>query len=176
WTLLREGGQMVSDQFPAPAITSDPFPFLTATPLGALQTIGLLGIIWYRRAAWWAAPLLCLTGGAYLYRATAAARYIVTGHTGLYYHTARMITVLLAVAGVLTIAHAVPGLVRRFGTRDTIPHGVTATAVAVLIGWSAFTYWQAWTPPTTDPATDPAAARGTQRYAVLAHTEPRPNG
>ncbi|WP_344437083.1 hypothetical protein, partial [Actinomadura bangladeshensis] len=32
------------------------------------------------------------------------------------------------------------------------------------------------TPPTTDPATDPAAARGTQRYAVLAHTEPRPNG
>lgn len=172
WTLLRDGGQMVSDQFPAPAITSDPFPFLTATPLGALQTIGLLGIIWYRRATWWATPLLCLVGGAYLYRAVAAARYIVTGHTGLYYHTARMITVLLAVAGVLTIAHAVPGLVRRFGTRDTVPYGTAATAIAVLIGWSAFTYWQAWTPPTTGPA----AAGGTQRYAVLAHTEPRPNG
>jgi hypothetical protein len=172
WTLLREDGRMVSDQFPAPAITGDPFPFLAATPLGVLQVVGLLGIIWYRRAVWWATPLLCLVGGAYLYRAVAAARYIVTGHTGLYYHTARMITVLLAIAGVLTIAHAVPGLVRRIGTRDTVPYGVAATAVAALIGWSAFTYWHAWTPPTGDPA----AAGGTRRYATLAHTEPRPNG
>ncbi|TDC71707.1 hypothetical protein E1200_01330 [Actinomadura sp. GC306] len=172
WTLLREGGQMVSDQFPAPAITGDPFPFLAATPLGAIQTIGLAGVVWYRRATWWATPLLCLVGGAYLYRAVAAGRYIVTGNTGLYYHTARMITVLLAVAGVLTLAHAVPGLVRRFGTRDTVPSGATAAAVAVLVGWSAFTYWQAWTPPTSDPA----AVGGTRRYAVLAHTEPRPDG
>ncbi|MFB4308367.1 arabinofuranosyltransferase [Actinomadura sp. GTD37] len=172
WALLREGGQMVSDQFPAPAITGEPFPFLTATPLGALQTIGLLGVVWYRRAAWWATPLLCLVASAYLYRAVAATRYIITGHTGLYYHTARMITVLLAIAGVLTIAHAAPGLIRRLATRDTIPHGLTATAVAGLIGWSAFTYWHAWTPPTSDIAT----TGGSRRYATLAHAEPRPGG
>lgn len=170
--LLREGGQMVSDQFPAPAITGEPFPFLTATPLGVLQTIGLLGVLWYRRAVWWAMPLLCLVASAYLYRAVAASRYIITGHTGLYYHTARMITVLLAIAGVLTIVHAAPGLVRRLATRDTIPHGITATAVAALIGWCGFTYWHAWTPPTSDIA----STGGTRRYATLAHTEPRPGG
>ncbi|MFA1537985.1 arabinofuranosyltransferase [Actinomadura monticuli] len=170
--LLRDGGQMVSDQFPAPAITGEPFPFLAVTPLGVLQTVGLLGVIWYRRAAWWATPLLCLVASAYLYRAVAASRYIVTGHTGLYYHTARMITVVLAIAGVLTIVRAAPGLVRRLATRDTIPHGVTATALAGLIGWSAFTYWHSWTPPTSDVA----AAGGTRRYATLAHTEPRPDG
>ncbi len=172
WTLLTDGGQMVSDLFPAPAITSRLFPFLAATPLGLLQTIGLLGLVWYRRAAWWATPLLCLVAGAYLYRAVATARYLVTGHTGLYYHTDRMITVLLAIAGVLTIVHAAPGLIRRFATRDTIPRGLTATTVAVLIGWCGFTYWHAWTPPTTDPG----GVGGTRRYATLAHTEPRPNG
>ena len=170
--LLREGGEMVSDQYPAPAITGEPFPFLTATPLGLLQTLGLLGVVWYRRTTWWATPLLCLVASAYLYRAVAASRYIITGHTGLYYHTARMITVLLAIAGVLTIVHAAPGLVRRLATRDTIPHGITATAVAALIGWCGFTYWHAWTPPTSDIA----ATGGTRRYAVLAHTEPRPGG
>ncbi|NKZ02191.1 arabinofuranosyltransferase [Actinomadura latina] len=172
WTLLRDGGQMVSDEFPAPAITSGLFPFLDATPLGLLQAIGLAGLLWYRRAAWWATPLLCLVAGAYLYRALATARYLVNGHTGLFYHTARMVTVLLAIAGVLTVAHAAPGLVRRLATRDTIPNGLTATAVTVLIGWCGFTYWHEWTPPTTDPAT----ATGTRRYAVLAHTEPRPDG
>ncbi|WP_165978592.1 arabinofuranosyltransferase [Actinomadura darangshiensis] len=172
WTLIRDGGQMVSDLFPAPAITGDPFPFLAATPLGALQAIGLLGMVWYRKTAWWATPLLCLVAGAYLYRAMGTARYILTGHTGLYYHTARMVAALLAVAGVLTLMHALPALVRRLATRDTVPHGVTATAIAVLIGWIGFAYWQAWTPPTSDPA----AATGNRRYAVLAHTEPRPDG
>lgn len=174
WTLLREGGQMVSDQFPAPAITSNPFPFLAATPLGLLQLTGLAGAIWYRRTTWWATPLLCLIGGAYLYRAVAAARYVFTDHTGLFYHTARMITVLLAIAGVLTIVHAGPGLVRRFATRDTVPHGITAAALAALVGWSAFSYWREWTPP--PPGTDIAEVTDTHRYAVLAHAEPRPNG
>jgi hypothetical protein len=172
WTLLTDGGQMVSDLFPAPAVTSGLFPFLAATPLGLLQTIGLLGLVWYRRAAWWATPLLCLVAGAYLYRAVATARYLLTGHTGLFYHTDRMITVLLAIAGVLTIVHAAPGLIHRFATRDTIPRGLTATTVAVLIGWCGFTYWHAWTPPTADPG----GVGGTRRYATLAHTEPRPNG
>ncbi|MFA1546816.1 arabinofuranosyltransferase [Actinomadura chokoriensis] len=172
WALVREGGQMVSDQFPAPAITSSPFPFLTASPLGVLQTIGLLGIVWYRRAAWWAVPLLCLVASAYLYRAVGAFRYIITGHTGLFYHTDRMITVVLAIAGVLTIVHAAPGLVRRLATRESIPHAVTATAVAVLIGWSAFTYWHAWTPPTSGIA----SVGGTRRYATLAHAEPLRGG
>jgi hypothetical protein len=176
WTLLRDGGQMVSDQFPAPAITSNPFPFLDATPLGLLQLVGLAGAVWYRRTTWWATPLLCLTAGAYLYRAVAALRYVFTDHTGLFYHTDRMITVLLAIAGVLTVAHAAPGLVRRFATRDTIPHGVTAAALAALVGWSAFTYWREWTPPALDAGTDIAEVADTHRYAVLAHAEPRPNG
>ncbi|WP_084262792.1 arabinofuranosyltransferase [Actinomadura formosensis] len=172
WTLVSEGGQMVSDMFPAPAITGDPFPFLVATPLGVLQTIGLLGLVWYRRTMWWAMPLLWLVAGAYLYRVLGAARYILTGHTGLFYHTARMITVLLAIAGVLTVVQAAPGLLRRLAARDTLPSGVAATALAALIGWSAFTYWDAWTPP----AGGTAAVSGTRRYATLAHTEPRPGG
>jgi hypothetical protein len=164
WALVSHGGQMVSDLFPAPAITQNPFPFLAATPLGVLQLIGLLGAAWYRRAAWWAAPLLCLVAGAYLYRAIAMLRYVATGHTGLYYHTSRMIGVLLAVAGVLTLVHAVPRLVDRLATRTDAPRGAAVLAMAVLLAWTGNTYWQEWTP------------RPANRYPMLAHAEPRPDG
>ena len=71
----------------------------------------------------------------------------------------------LVTGGVYGIAAS--GLVVTYTTSGifNFAHG----AVAML---SAFTYWQAWTPPTSDPA----AVGGTRRYAVLAHTEPRPDG
>src|SRR5256885_12956009 len=43
--------------------------FRSPTPLGLLQLAGLLGMIWYRRSAWWARPLLVMTAGAFVYRA-----------------------------------------------------------------------------------------------------------
>jgi Arabinofuranosyltransferase N terminal len=164
WALATHGGQMVSDLFNAPAITGNPFPFLVATPLGALQLIGLLGAVWYRRVAWWATPLLCLVAGAYLYRAIAMLRYVATGHTGLFYHTSRLIGAALAVAGVLTLTRALPRIMARLATRADVPRGIGVVAMALLLAWTGFTYWQVWTPLPVN------------RYSLLAHAEPLPDG
>ncbi len=164
WALAGDGGQLVSDMFNSPSITGDPFPFVAATPLGVLQLTGLLGAVWYRRAAWWATPILCLVAGAYVYRAIAMLRYVATGHTGLFYHTSRLIGGALAVAGVLTLVRAFPRLVDKLATRGDVPRGVGVVAIALPLAWTGATYWQEWMPYTGG------------RYPVLAHAEPLPDG
>ncbi|MFC5744296.1 arabinofuranosyltransferase [Actinomadura rugatobispora] len=170
WTLARDGGQLVADLYRAPAIDENPFPFTAMTPPGVLEAIGLAGLLWYRRTAWWAAPLLCLVAGTYAYRVIGMVRFAVTGHTGLFYHSTRMVGLALIVAGVLTIVRAGPGLARRLAGRPAAPAGFAATALAVLIAWTGAVYWQAWKP-------DPGAARTSPGgYAARAHTEPLPDG
>jgi hypothetical protein len=164
WALVFHGGQLTSDLYISPSLTSNPFPFVTATPLGVLQITGLLGAAWYRRAAWWAMPLLGLVAGAYLYRAFAMLRYVATGHSGLFQHSSQLVGAALAVAGVLTLVRAAPGLVRKLATRNNVPRGVGVVALVMLLAWTGAIYWQEWTPPTAG------------RYPRLAHAEPLPDG
>lgn len=177
-TLVMHGGQMVADLYEAPSIVASPFPFLSATPLGALQLAGLAGMVWYRRDAWWATPLLCLVLGTYLYRFVMLARFIDGGHTGQLYYTGRLVSGLLAAAGVLTLAQAGPGLFRRLATRSVPPRGAGVAVLAVLFVATGFGYWQTWMPGQVGGSSPIAAAPRSwpANYTTYAHVEPLPGG
>ena len=144
WGLLH-GSSQVDDLFQGGGIQDSPLLFLSPTPLGVLELIGVAGLIWWRGRVWWGIPLLLLTGSAYAYWLLGLASFSLSGHTLLLQDTPRMIGPLLAVAGVLTIAHTVPGIVRRLSVR-TVPAGLPALALCLLITWTAITSWQAWMP------------------------------
>ncbi|MFC6884341.1 MULTISPECIES: arabinofuranosyltransferase [Actinomadura] len=168
---LLSGGQVVADHFGAWAIALNPFPFLRPSFAGLLQLAGLAGLVWYRRAAWWAPPLTALVLGTYFYRLSCAVRYLLTGHTGMIHHAAVMTDALLVLAGVLTAARALPGLGRRL--RAVPPRGLGALGLACAAAWTGATCYEAWMPGSAGRAAVRAA--GTSPVA-RAHAEPAPDG
>jgi len=144
WTLLHGAQQM--DMFTGGGISANPLPFLAATPLAALELAGLAGMVWYRRRVWWATPMLLLTASAYAYRLFYLTVFILTGHTGSMQDTLRLIEPLLAMAGVLTVVQAAPGLTRRLTTAKPLPSGLPALGLCLVIAWTGVTLWQGWLP------------------------------
>lgn len=158
-TLARIGGTAVSDLYEPPGgVIGGLFPVFDATPLGALQLIGLIGLIVLRRTTWWATPMLILTAGVFLFRVLATGRYVLTGHTLAMYYTPRMYTMLLATAGVLAIGHGLAAFARREPERSATANGplrttlrtnlraITAVGIAVLLSWTAYELNRDWTP------------------------------
>jgi hypothetical protein len=162
WAVLTLGGDRVSDRYVSASINDGWFPFLTGTPLGMLQLVGLVGLVWLARSAWWARPLLLLVVGVYAYRLAAMVRYLFTGHTAFLHYTGRLYAVLFTVAGVLVVIHVTPPLVRRLRLRA--PALAAPAALAVALCWAAATFTVGWLPEHGD------------RFAVAAHTEPLPGG
>jgi hypothetical protein len=144
WGLMH-GSSQVDDLFQGGGIQDSPLLFLAPTPLGVLELIGVIGLIWWRGRVWWGTPLLLLTGGIYAYWLLGLASFIVANHHLLLQDTPRLIGPLLAAAGVLTIAHTAPGVVRRLSVR-TVPAGLPALGLCLLVIWTAVTAWQAWMP------------------------------
>jgi hypothetical protein len=162
WASLTRGGQSISDLYVSSSVNDGLFPFLEPTPLGALQLVGLLGLLTLWRLTWWARSLTLLVIGVYTYRLLFMLRYLDNGHTGFMHYTARLYGVLFTVAGVLTLAHVVPLALRRL--RFTPPRLAGAGLLAVLLAWSAGTFTHEWMPGAGSP------------FAVSAHTEPLPGG
>ena len=158
WGLLH-GSSQVDDLFQGGGIQDSPLLFLSPTPLGVLELIGVIGLIWWRGRVWWGRPLLLLTGSAYAYWLLGLASFSLSGHTLLLQDTPRLIGPLLAAAGVLTIAQAAPGIVRKISIR-TVPAGLPALGLCLLVIWTAVTAWQAWMPG------GPASATGLYQPAV----------
>jgi len=144
WALTH--GVQEMDMYLGGGISASPLPFLAATPLAALELAGLAGMVWYLRRTWWAAPMLLLTASAYAYRFFYLTLFILAGHTGSMQDTLRLIEPLLAMAGVLTVVQAVPGLVRRLSTAKTLPSGLPILGLSLVIAWTAVTLWQGWMP------------------------------
>jgi hypothetical protein len=175
WAMLH-GGQQLGDLYPASEISGSPVPFLAMTPLGVAQLIGLAGLLWLRRSVSWAPPLLAIVLGAYGYYLISFARYVTTGHTGLLHYVGTLISACLLAAAVLTACHTAPALARR--TATPFPHGAGAAAIAVVLVFAGYTYWQAnmpvilWTPGTTGGVSPNATAdRGSNLQAVRAHEQ-----
>lgn len=120
--------------------------------------MGLAGLVWFRRSVWWAAPLLALAVGALLYRVLAVLRFVASGHTSFMQYSSALVVATLTAAGILVLVHAVG--------RFAPPPGVAAGALALLLGWTAYTVGVAWLPSVDAPSS----------YAVQAHTEPLPDG
>jgi hypothetical protein len=144
WGFLH-GSSQVDDLFQGGGISDSPLLFLSPTPLGVLELIGVIGLLWWRGRVWWGKPLLLLTASAYAYWLLGLAAFSLSGHTLLLQDTPRMIGPILAAAGVLTIAHTAPGIAGRLSIR-TVPAGLPALALCLLITWTAITAWQGWMP------------------------------
>ncbi|MEJ3749902.1 arabinofuranosyltransferase [Actinomycetes bacterium KLBMP 9797] len=168
WAMLTQNGELVSDLFVSAGVNDNLFPFLEFTPLGALQLAGLVGLLFFYRSTWWAKPLLFLVLGVYAYRLISMVRFVFTEHTFFLHYTTRLYTVLLAISGVLTLAHAGPIVLRRL--RLTAPRAAGAAVLAASLAWAGSYYTDEWMPKTNGELYTGA------RYAWDAHTEPLPNG
>lgn len=168
WAMLTQDGELVSDLFVSGGLNTGLFPFLQFTPLGMLQLVGLVGLVWFYRSTWWAKPILFLVIGVYVYRLISMVRFVFTQHTFFLHYTARLYTVLMTIAGVLVVAHAAPIVLRRL--RLTAPRAAGAAVLAVALAWAGATYTGEWMPRAE------AALYTGPRYARDAHVEPLPGG
>jgi hypothetical protein len=176
WGLLH-GSSQVEYQYQGGGIQDSPLLFLAPTPLGVLQLIGVIGLLWYRGRVWWGKPLLLLIAGTYAYWLLGLASFIVANHHLLLQDTPRLIAPMLAAAGVLTIAHAAPGIVRRLNIR-TVPGGLGTLSLCLLSIFVAITAWQAWMPggPASVTGLYQPAVSTAKNDATLAFTQPLPDG
>lgn len=168
WGMATRGGQQISDRYVSPALTEGLFPFLDGGPIGFLQLIGLGGLVWLWRSVWWARPLLIMIIGVYGYRLLAMIRFVATGHTGFLHYTMRLSGTLLAIAGVLVVAHVAPIVLRRL--RVAPPRLAGSALLAVALGWTATTFTSSWMPSTS------GGTPATTKVAAAAHAEPLPGG
>jgi hypothetical protein len=176
WGLLH-GSSQVEYQYQGGGIQDSPLLFLSPTPLGVLELIGVIGLLWWRGRVWWATPLLLLTAGIYAYWLLGLASFVLANHHLLLQDTPRLTSLVLAAAGVLTIVQAAPALVRRLSI-GTVPAGLPALGLCLLIIWTAFTAWQAWMPggpPSVTGLYQPAVT-SQPNDTTAAFTLPRPDG
>ncbi len=176
WGLLH-GSSQVEYQYQGGGIQNSPLLFLSPTPLGVLELIGVAGLVWWRGRVWWGRPLLLLAGSAYAYWLLGLISFIVAKHHLLLQDTPRMIGLVLAAAGVLTIAQAAPGVVRRLSV-GTVPAGLPALALCLLIIWTGFSAWQAWMPggPTSPTGLLQPPVNSERNDTTAAFTTPLPGG
>jgi hypothetical protein len=165
--LTSGGGQPLSDLYLTNQITNEGFPFLDADLFGLLQLVGLAGLVLLRQRTFWARPMLYLVLGAYVFWLVLGIRFLMTGHTTLFYYVARFNSAVLAVAGVLALVHVLPLLARRLSVVP--PYRAGAAVVAVTLLWVGYTYWQDWRPrPWWD-------ADEINNYSAMSHLEPLPD-
>lgn len=164
--LFTKGGQALSDLYLTDQITNTGFPFLDLSLLGVLQLVGLGGLVWFRQRTHWAWPMLYLVLGAYGFWLILGIRFLINGHTTLFYYVARLNGTVLAVAGVLTLVHVVPILARRLDVVASYRAGAAVVAVALV--WVGYSYWQDWRPQSVSTTVDAS-------YATMAHLEPLPD-
>ena len=176
WGFLH-GSKQVDDLFQGGGIQDSPLLFLTPSLLGVLELIGVIGLLWYRGRVSWGMPLLLLTVGAYAYWLLGLAAFSLTGHTLLLQDTPRLIGPMLAAAGVLTIVHTAPIVARRFSVRS-VPAGLPALALCLLVVWTAITAWQGWMPggPTPGGGLYQPAVSTAWNESTAAFATPLPDG
>ena len=176
WGFLHSSKQ-VDDLFQGGGIQDSPLLFLTPSPLGVLELIGVIGLLWYRGRVSWGMPLLLLTASAYAYWLLGLASFSLTGHTLLLQDTSRLIGPMLAAAGVLTIVHTAPRIARRISVRS-VPAGLPALALCLLVVWTAITAWQGWMPggPTPVGGLYQPAVSTAWNESTAAFATPLPDG
>jgi len=176
WGLLH-GSSQTEFQYLGGGIQDSPLLFLAATPLGVLQLIGVIGVLWYRGRVWWGKPMLVLIAGTYAYWLLGLAAFIVANHHLLLQDTPRLIGPMLAAAGVLTIARAAPGIVRWLSIR-AVPAGLPTLSLCLLSIFVAITAWQAWMPggPASVTGLYQPAVSTAKDDATLAFTQALPDG
>jgi Arabinofuranosyltransferase N terminal len=172
------GGRQVLDLYESTAVADNALPFLDVSPIGLAELIGLAGLVWFRRTRWWANPLLLVVIGAYAYRAAYMVRYVLSGHTGLYYYTTALVEACLITGCVLSVLELPALLAERFA-----PRRAGLVVITITLAFAGFAYWSDWMPAHTWRAdrTDKSVAifhkNGyTNDLTLRAHLQPFPDG
>lgn len=167
WAMLTTDPETVSDLYNPPSLHGNMFPLVAFTPLGLLQLVGFVGLVWLVRSTWWALPLLALALGAFGYRVLMMLRFAATDHTMFLHYSSRLYAVVLATGGVLVICHLatrLPRLTRRTRLDPAALRRVGVAALALAVAWLGYTYANEWMPDRSGG------------YAAQAHLEPLPAG
>ncbi|WP_020524360.1 arabinofuranosyltransferase [Catelliglobosispora koreensis] len=159
------GSEMLGDLYGSPELFTGFFPFLELSVIGAVQLIGLVGMLWLRNDVWWAKGLLYLTAGAYIYRVFYLLFFVATWHTGLGPYAARLSNAALAAAGALTLFHVVPRLFNAMAWKA--PRDALALGLTVAVSWAGLTFTLAWIP---------GLEGRWANYTERAYREPLPDG
>jgi hypothetical protein len=168
--------QTMIGRFQDPLLAANPFPFLSLTPLGVLCALGVVGLLWYRRSTWWATPLLALVLSDYAYRFLAQVWSLYSGNHLVAEYTLWAVQATLLAAGVLTVARAVPALLRRLSIASTRGLGALGVgALALLAGTSAWYAWMPGAPRAAGLLTNPALT-GAYNQTSNAFMQPLPDG
>jgi Arabinofuranosyltransferase N terminal len=158
---FTHGLQGTALHHPNPGLMLNPFPFLSLTPFGVLTALGLLGLVWYWRRAWWSVPLAILTASVYAYRVLAEIIDIHSGSTLWSGYTPRATAALLAAAGVLTIVRTGPAVARRLPVLSSARIGAAALATLALFTVNAaWSDWVAGEPSDSNQAFTPELTTG----------------
>ena len=175
-TYLTHGGQRLSDTFLDGDLVSQPLPmsYTDPTPLGLLELVGLVGLVWYRRTAWWGRPMLLIALSAFAYRVLFLFATVHNNHTGYLQYTNRYLQTVLWTAGVLTLATALPAIRARLPGPIQRQREVALLGVAVVVAWSSWQGWQQWMPGPR--GVDAYRSAGVPNQATVAHSQPLPNG
>ena len=176
-TYLSKGGERISDFYLAVDLVTQPIPltFTDATPLGVLELVGLFGLVWYRRSAWWGRPMLLIALSAFAYRVLFLLMTAHNNHTGYLQYTNRYLRTVLGTAGILTLARALPVLRAKLPGPIQRQRELALLAVAIVVAWTSWQGWQQWMPGPRG-ARDAYLAAGAPTQATVAHSEPLPNG
>lgn len=176
---LTRPREQLSDTYPSDTIASNPVLLDEPMVFVILALIGLAGLFWYRRREWWAESILLLFGGIAAYWGISMLSTVFSGHTLFLPKAPRMISMVLIVAGVLTVSQATRPLAGRLA--PDVPRSVARSAsigglvLLLLVGGS--TCWQAWTPGEPRGFVDYRAPQDvTINAATKAHLETLPNG
>lgn len=177
YTSLTKGSEHVSDFYRAPSVVASPvpLPFLGVNPLGLIDLIGLVGLVWYRRREWWAQPLILLILSAYGYRIFFMFVTAYNDHTGYLEYTDRFSGTLFVAAGSLTLARALPSVARRLTSQlDRWREVAAVIAVAVSV-WAGVQTWALFMPHPLAMA-DVGGSETVSNWAGDAHLASLPGG
>lgn len=178
---MVSGGQQVADMYEDKETATSPLTFLEMSPLGLVQLVGVISLVWYWRTAWWARPLAAIVLGALAYRTVSFLRWVGTEHSGLFYYTVPLITSCLVAGALLGLAQAAPEVPRRLGR--SFPRGAGVVALATAAVFAGYTFWGHTMPAnkwlaTDDGGTvpDPTTIGWSNKQAAVAHLQRLPDG
>jgi hypothetical protein len=174
--------EVVADLFRSGALTEAQFLLFRSKSafIGTLQVLGVVGILVFWRACWWAAPLGLLAAGILVMKAVMLLRYTFPpGHSFMLLYTPYVLGYLFAAAGLLTFGEVVrrawPRVVAHTGASSRI--GAVVGVAALCAVFAAPTYMVAWAVRPLGVADTYGVDRNAapESTAALAHAEYLPN-
>lgn len=178
--------EVVSDLYLSAELVADPLqlvPF-SADVFGLLRILGVVGVVFLLRRAWWAPPLALIIVGTQLLRAVLYLRFVESGHASILYYSYWVVEYLTVIAGVLVAARLVAWVATRAAEQGA-PHiairQTVTVAIVLFVALVGTRAWEIWAPAPHGMLdgfaySTPFIPTAHELGATYAHAQPLPNG